>query len=336
MQTKLIFLRPCSPFHLQTGGGDHESVDLYPRSDTLSAAITYWWFRQYGKVPGFPEQMPFRVSSLFPAITKRSKILRLLPKPAGISIDPERHPHKVYKRVRWFDEALFEQWLAGADMTHFLPEASDDPRLKRDGEILVADPVSDSGTGPLLKTDARTRVTLDRLTNESTPFHFVRVFHSLDILLWFYVDLEPEKEERFMGLLRILGDEGLGADRTVGMGQFTIEHVQPVKAKTPPKRNSYQYNLGIFNPLPEEAENINWLNSTYQLKTRTGWVSGKTLRRKPVPCIIENAVLFSETALKGNMPCVVDKDDELIPEEKRPDYSVYRDCRGYFISCKRD
>lgn len=328
MKTRIFYLKPEAPFHLQTGGGDHETVDLYPRSDTLSAAISYWWFRQYNTLPGFPESIPFRVSSLFPAVNFKDTVKRLYPKPSGLSINPDKHHHKVFKKIRWFDEELIELWQSGESLDEFWPADSNDRRLRRGGSVLVKNPNTDIGNGPLLKTDARTRVVLDRVNSASTPFHFVRVFHAEDVRLWFYVDLVDEHDMKFTALLRLLGDEGLGADRTIGMGRFSVDKEETAVQL---QGSGKMYNLGIYNPKEIETDMIEWEDSTYNLEKRGGWISGKSLRRRPVPCIGESAVLKVDSELEGNVPCVVDKDDENIPESNKPNYSVYRDCRGYFM-----
>lgn len=331
MVTKIYYLRPTAPFHLQTGGEDHETSELYPRSDTLSAAITYLWFRQNNKMSGFPEKIQFRLSSVFPAVQISGSYNKLFPKPAGLSIDGTKHNHKVFKKIRWFDEELFERWKQGEDISKYIPKTSKDTRLKRNGTVLVFNPEVDLGTGPLLKNDARTRVVLDRVNQTSTPFHFVSVYHAPDTLFWFYADIEEEVAGYFETMLRLLGDEGLGADRTIGMGSFELEAIESSSAGS--SRGNKFFNLGIFNPLPEEANAIEWQHSDYQLETRRGWVSGLPLRRRPVPCISENAVIRANEKPAGNVVCVVEKESTLIPDHARPDYSIYRDCRGYFIPC---
>jgi len=328
MKAHIFYLKPNAPFHLQTGGGDHETVDLYPRSDTLSAAVSFMWFRQYNELPGFPDSIPFRLSSVFPAVDVNGSVKRLYPKPAGLRIDPDKHHHKVFNKIQWLDEDLFELWRTGRNLDEYWPKNSEDEHLKRGSTVLVKDQDTEIGVGPLLKTDARTRVVLDRVNSASTPFHFVRVFHAKDVRLWFYADLEDENETTFVTMLRLLGDEGIGADRTIGMGRFSVLKEQPT---TLPKGSGKYYNLAIYNPREDETETVRWQQSAYNLETRSGWVSGHSLRRRPVPCISENAVLQSDGRPQGNVPCVVNKDDENIPPDKRPGFSVYRDCRGYFI-----
>lgn len=331
MATRLFFLKPESPFHLQTGGGDHESVDLYPRSDTLSSSLLYWWFRQFKNVEGFPEKLPYRVSSIFPAICRGNEIKRLYPKPSDLTINTKKHNHKLIKRVQWFDEELFERWRAGNDIQDILPAYSNSPHLKRSGKVLVLNPEKDFGSGALLKTDARTRVVLDRVFQASTPFHFVQVCHAEDISLWFLAEIEPAFETQFLSILRLLGDEGIGADRTVGMGMYALESWQDFSLNINGEKKFF--NLGVYNPNPDEVKRIKWEDSSYHLETRGGWVTGTSLRRKPLSCITESSIMLSETPLEGNNPCVVNKDDPDIPENVRPEYSVYRDCRSFFIPC---
>src|SRR5690625_5332568 len=139
----------------------------------------------------------------------------------GLKIDRNKHDHKVFKKIQWLDSELFELWRSGGTLDDYWPENSSDTRLKRNGTVLVKNPEKYVGKGNLLKTDSRTRVVLDRVNSESTPFHVVRVFYEDDLHLWFYTDLNPSLKKQFKAMLRMLGDEGIGADRTVGMGQFS-------------------------------------------------------------------------------------------------------------------
>lgn len=334
MVHKIIYLNPAGPFHMQTGGGDHESVEPYPRSDTLSSALCYWWFRQYGSVDGFPETLPYHHSSLFPAIKTTGGYVRLYPKPSNINIDPESQSHKVFKNIKWLDESLFLSWMSGEDLSSRIPENSSSSNLKRDGQVWVASESMDIGEGALVKTDVRTRVTIDRATHATTPFHFVSAVYPEDARFWFYASLEPDQESRFLALLRLLGDEGIGADRTVGMGCFSVEGGETYEPGENASTGKW-FNMGVFNPAASDVSVINWKESYYQLENRGGWVSGTGIRRQPLVCVGENAVLHAGTKPAGNLACVFRKDDPNLPEDvTRPDYSVFRDCRGYFLPCQ--
>ena len=333
MATKIIYLKPDGPFHLQTGGGDHETVDLFPRSDSVSAALTYWWFRQYGDISGFPDSLPYHISSVFPAIASGDTLIRLFPKPLGIQIDPESQSHKVFKKIKWVDEALFQAWKNGDDLSRLIPEYSNSDNLKRNGAVWVKDSNISLGTGPLAITDVRTRATVDRGTHATMPFQFVSAWYASDIHFWFYCRFHEEAETRFMSILRLLGDEGLGADRTVGMGNYSVLSSEEER-KSDHSETGKWFNLGLYNPDGIEFPEIEWRDSVYQLETRGGWVTGKSLRRKPLVCVAETSVLQFPSPPKGTIARVLDKDDPDIPDEVRPGYSVYRDCRGFFIPCK--
>jgi CRISPR-associated protein Csm4 len=147
-----------------------------------------------------------------------------------------------------------------------------------------------------------------------------------------HFDVEEAHKETFFALLRLLGDEGIGADRTIGMGTFdVIDEIQNVSFKEI-SNPTHWFNLGIFNP-GLESQKISWEESFYSLGQRSGWVSGTSLRRGAVPVIEESSVLKSDSSPVGSVPMVLDHESKLIPEDKRISYSVYRDCRGFFIPC---
>ena len=332
MKKLIIYLKPTGPFHLQSGGEDHESIAYYPESDMLSSAVMYWWFRQFDTIKGFPEKLPFQFSSTFPAVLDKNGCKKLYPKPPDIDIDPDTHNHKVFKKIKWIDQTLFNRWQTGDDLSEAIPKDSESKFLKRGGAVWVSKDHNNFNNRPLLKSHARTRVTLDRINSASTPFHFVTAHYAPDTLLWFFADVKPAREDKLMTLLRLLGDEGIGADKTVGMGSFKIHAIEQQANES--SDTEKWFNMGIYNPEPKYADTtINWLESYYQLTQRGGWVSGTTLRRKPVPTVQSNALLVSPKKPVGSIRCVLDKDDENIPKDNRPDYSVYRDCRGYFLPC---
>ncbi|AXJ02440.1 CRISPR type III-A/MTUBE-associated RAMP protein Csm4 [Cyclonatronum proteinivorum] len=332
MKTEVVFLKPLAPFHLQTGGLSHESTDVFPRADTLSAALTYLWFRQYGEVPGFPHELPFRISSCFPVVVdEQGNQIQLYPKPLGVSIDPSSTDHKMFKSIDWIDEVLFEKWrIAGKDFMD-IPSDANDKRLAFGGKVLLAEPRS-FAADKLYDQLARTRVVLDRVTQASVPFHYVQTHFSASTLFSIHIQVDAAHKDTFMALLRLLGDEGIGADRTVGMGQFEVLPEVIEREYTEKEPVSKWFNLGIFNPGGQVGA-IQWEDSVYSIVNRSGWVSGTSLRRSPVIAVGESALLKTAgaSAPEGTIPLVLDKDSELIPEAVRIDHHVYRDCRGFFI-----
>lgn len=332
MKTEVVFLKPLAPFHLQTGGLGHESTDIFPRADTISSALIYLWFRQFGEVPGFPEELPFRISSCFPVVVDSDgNRVQLYPKPIGVSIDPSKVEHKMFKSIDWIDEVLFEKWRHGDVVSNLFPEDANDKRLAFGGKVLLAEQRSFT-SDKLYDQQARTRVTLDRVTSASVPFHYVQTHFSNSVLFSMHIQVEEKWKDTFMGLLRLLGDEGLGADRTVGMGHFSVLPEVLEREYTVNRKADKWLNLGVFNPGLKVAA-INWEASAYAIVNRSGWVSGSSLRRSPVVAIAESALLATGTdgPPEGSVPMVLDSSSELIPESDRIAHDVYRDCRGFFI-----
>lgn len=332
---KCYYLKPKSPFHLQAGSLDHESVDEFPRSDTLSSALSSLWFREYGEVPGFPDEMPFLISSAFPVLKLDGVKKHFYPKPIGIGIDPNEVEHKLVKKVRYFDQTLFSRWANGDWKDAYWPGNSDDPRLDGSKTLLAAEVVSDNmWNKPVLKKHVYTRVVLDRVTSASTPFHFVSVRYNEHVRLGILADVDPAYEVHFRAMLRLLGDEGIGADRTVGMGQFDVEAIEDIKLPVPENDTGRWYNLGVFNPSDKTADDeISWEDSAYGLQNRYGWVSGTSLRRRPLAVLTEASVLECESSPKGTVRLVLDPETDPLPEEQKEiiNHKIYRDARGFLL-----
>ncbi|MFU8861979.1 MAG: type III-A CRISPR-associated RAMP protein Csm4 [Cyclonatronaceae bacterium] len=348
-----ITLKPLGAFHLQTGGLDHERVDAYPRSDTLSAAIMHHWAAQYGSIPGLPDLPPFRISSVYPLLRAESDQagIRLFPKPQHITFDlfkkwvgEDAFSHKEFKKIKWMDESLFMSALADPDsLEKNCPKNPDDGCLACSGSVWLHNNYSGIPVEFDLQNEQElTRVVLDRVTQSSTPYHFVNTHFPEDTGLHFLADVQKEHFGRFMTLLRLLGDEGIGADRTVGLGHFRVTGHEEWQ---PPNQGGAKgwLNLGLFNPAGSDMNMIDWPNSRYELISRGGWVSGLALRRRSVRMIAEGAVLKSETAPEGRLVNVLDSNQPDMLERHRDylintaglDHPVYRDGRTIMLPLNR-
>lgn len=346
-----IHLKPLGPFHLQTGGLDHEQVDTFPRSDTLSAALMYLWARQFGSIPGLPDDPPFLVSSIFPSVElEQGEIVKLFPRPKSVHYGLVQNEsgsfgHKEFKRIQWLDENLFRLSLNGmkALLPH-IPASPDDPRLWFNGSVWCKSPRPDSGAEtPLVYEQESTRVVLDRVTNASMPFHYVTTRFAESVNLYLLARVKEEHRSRFLGLLHLLGDEGIGGDRTIGMGRFEVlgaEEWNAPKTENP----SHWVNLGVFNPAPNSQSEVKWEHSSYGLLTRNGWVTEKALRRRSLRVLDEGSVLASSTMPEGRIVNVLDKEAPDLLDRHREylsdiiqlDHPVYRDGRTIWLPMKLD
>jgi len=178
----------------------------------------------------------------------------------------------------------------------------------------------------------RPRVTVDRVTNAGEIFHFAEVHFAEKTGLYFLLQLgEKDKTDedwlfKISAAIRLLGDEGIGSDRSVGKGLFTVKY-STVKIKNPTSDRCFAP-LSLYNPSPEETSQLDISNCWYDYTVRNGWVntSHRALRRQSVRMLTEGSVLtFSEPIVpKGRMLT-------LLSQEKGAPYDVQRNGRAIFI-----
>lgn len=325
---KRYILKPLSPFHIQTGGSDHEHVDAFAHSDTLSAALIQLWFRQEGKIESFPEKLPFLVSSLLPGIIWGHDVKHFFPKPMGITFDASIYDHKEFKKAAFLEDSLFKDYANGKDVSFSFPEKNKQAAHLKRGSILTKDSNVDIGSGSLFEIENMTRVHISTQST-ATPFNFAKIHFKPDVRLVFFAEVEPTHEAVFSALIRLLGDEGIGADGTVGLGQFEVEKIDHVVPQTEQKANFF-LNIGLFSPTESCLSNhLSLKTSCYKLVTRRGWVSELALRRQAIRAITEGSVLHCTQKPEGQHALVVDKENVNVP--KKIPHNVYRDLRGFFI-----
>lgn len=172
----------------------------------------------------------------------------------------------------------------------------------------------------LYKEVERPRVLVDRVNNQSSIFHFAETQYMAETGLFCLVDCEDqETENKLMAAFRLLGEEGIGSDSTVGKGQFRLESDE-LHVDLPEAVNHYVL-LSLYNPSEAELLHLNASESFYRLIVRGGWIAagGRDLRRKSLRMLTEGSVLRynSEKPPEGNVPVVLEDNYGL-------DHPVYR------------
>lgn len=310
-------LRFKAPFHVDSRGNDsYEHAETFIRSDTLSAAILSAWALL--DPDGFAERVrnpPFRLSSAFPFIGEIS----FLPRPVdslAVSLDPAKlRDNKKLKKIQWLSVGLWKAVAGGFRL--------DD-----------AEAITILGTLATLKTETladeklwiveeRPRLAMDRATNshaEELLFHFSRVWLNPMAGLYFLANFDDgQARADFEAALRLLGDEGIGADRTCGNGCFAFERRPNPGLKSPEGRRAMA--LSLVNPDPCDCTQ-GWLDeAAYKLVSRGGWIGGTGLRKQRVRMFAEGSVF--QAPLQGR---TVDVSPEHAP------HPVYRDGRGFFVA----
>ena len=286
-------IHPKSPIHL---GWiiDEAKSENYPKSDTLAAAIAISMYQLFGDDPNeIFRNPPFRISSGMPwkKDENNNKILSLprrldtkLPTPSGMTLK-EYSGFKQIKKKTWIPKSLWQNMI---NNPNFLTSLDKEKR-------------ETSKISP--KSRTRQRVAVDRLGGESDTFFFGETFFGdkPESGWWFLAEFDTkDAQEKFEAALRLLGDTGIGADRTTGYGHFEFETRQIDFPK--PKNPAGAMLLSLWFPAENERDLFGNPHSRWELELRRGWVTrlgGTTIMREPVLMFGEGSVFFGTQKLDG-------------------------------------
>ena len=336
MSLEAIKLRFSTPVHLGRGLEDLDRSETVYHSDSLKSAIYAVGLAQF---PNWKEDDAnvffngFRVSSCFPFAGNEL----FLPKPflnirfqfEGVADDRQA---KTGKKVSFLSLKHFEEYVnVGEGELIQVQQNQKTP----DGQFICENETTAKRSFFKTEVQQRVAVPLEGGETETRPFYVDRLYFEKDCGLYFLVDFQGNTELRKQVLqtLKLLGDLGIGTDRTVGNGLFELDEnqdVQPVEIKTIGKHNK-QMNLGLY--LPEEVEfaQIDLDKSHWSLLKRGGYMGGTSndeflsLRKKSLYFFGEGSVFESETPLIG-------KKEDIKPDWDLPMHPVWRDGQCLFIN----
>lgn len=290
---RAFHLRPLSRLHLGERGIGLEETAEFVRSDTLYGALCFAWGEAFG--PTAVEELtaawregrpPFVVLSAFPAV----RGVRLYPRPhleLAVSDDSRRK----LKDVRWVSEGVLRHWLANEDL-----EAEADADHPFEHIWMSRQEVRSLGrlTSPPWLREYVAWVALDRVTSSSNLYYVGEVAFAAGCGLFPLARAEREEDlSRLRDALAVLGEMGLGGERSVGLGRFEVERTEEWD---PPTAGGDRFlTLSLYLPTPLELEaGVLGEGSRYRLVRRGGWIAslawpGK--RRKWVNMVQEGSLL---------------------------------------------
>jgi len=310
-------IKPNTPFHIGERGVGLEETSISVHSDTLFGAICWSWRLLFGEkdlielLNLFKEgRPPFLISSTFPFICD----IMTLPKPlkglgsAGLD--------KKVRRAPLVTQSIFQSLVGGkallpgeydiinGDPGNIIAKPEEASRIKE-----IMNPAeknkksTGSATGTAWTVGEAPRVTLDRDTRRSGIYYAGDVRFMKGSGLYFLVDFRDEKyESRLNGALRLLGDEGLGGERSSGRGLFSLDVIsEKENASIGSDGGDDAVLLSLYRPRKEDASTLQ--SSTYSLIARRGWTAGKSdLRKKSVRMLTEGSVIpFEKDRILGSM-----------------------------------
>ncbi len=300
-------------FHFGLRGLEGEVSGEHCPSDTLFAALVDTLAHVEGAdavqaftTPFEKRTPPFLLTSVYPCAGD----LPLLPRPfVKIEMEERRGQRKFIKRLRYISPGIFTALLHGTPMDALGPDgdqgrflqngkvwlrADEQPALPEPWRTLPPDELRKQKVWDIGPVD---RVAVDRISSASSVYRIGRTTYAPGCGLWVGIQWPSGVNVNLLAqletLLHHLSDRGLGGERSVGYGQFTVR-----KLTTPPNLPPFQspqvLTLSRYLPAPDELPAVLRGNAAYNLENIVGWMGtpdGPAYRRKGVRMLVEGSVL---------------------------------------------
>ena len=315
MQTYQLTFR--APLHIGERGVGLEESRTTVAADTLFSALCVMWRELYGKealedlllqfTDSAQQPKPFHLTSAFPV----AGAVRFFPRPC-VAI-PTKAP-KALRRVQFVSENIFKQIVQGAAPEFSAGDCLNGGETWLDaGERRALQPWATSEGIVLWRKQVVPRVTLDRLTSASSIWRcgsvvFAESHTGETAGLWFAAQVRDDVKARFEAALRLLGDAGLGGERSAGYGLFSFK---ALSANALPSAAQTEHFITLSPCAPADGTETGALlqgaQVSYELLPRRGWVGSVeagNLRRKQVWMLREGAVLRGAPRFAGRLALV--------------------------------
>ena len=306
-----IKLKDMTPLHLGLGRDSYDVSASLLQSDTLSAALASIR-AMYGK-GGTTEQFlsAFTLSSAFPYDGDEYFLPRMKGRLAiTVNGKEEKDYRKKLKKLVYISFSLWQRLAQGETI------AVDDNQLQ--GAFLLSKG-NDNYKAPM------THITTERVSvarngeDDAVPFMYNWTFfrhgskttsprgeilETKESGLYCLLRADAATTQEITDLFHELGDQGIGSDKSVGGGHFTIETDTVELADV---ESDKQILLSTYIPTKEEVKSFSLDESTYQLIHRGGFMAGSNnehlrhLRRKTVYMFDTESVIVSGAKLEGKI-----------------------------------
>lgn len=282
--------------HIGLGRDSYDVAAPALHSDTIIAALAALK-AQSGNAHGIDELMrQVAVSSAFPYAGDEL----FLPKPCGrlavtVRNQEEMQYRKKLKKVHFVSSQLWQSLVTGNS------EEVDENQLH--GQFLLQTP-ADSFTAPMVHA-TRQRVQVGVEGEDAEPFSFDWTFFRPGCGLYCLLSCPDELLGEVKSLFALLGDEGIGSDRTVGGGHFEVE-LGTVDLKDVAGANATML-LSMCLPSEDDLKNVDLEASRFELVQRGGFMAGSSvdgyrhLRKKSIMMLGPGSVLDGVHTLKGKV-----------------------------------
>ena len=297
----IIRLRPTGPWRFGPDSGSREHVDLWLHSDAVYSAVTSAMAR-LDLLDGWldatarnPEGVsPVRFSSLYPY---QRDHLFVVP-PRGVWPPPASMKIR-YKSARLVPLAVVEALLNDKNL--------DEDRWSVDGESSCLVP-NGWQEGPFRKA-LRSSASVDRLDHGNIGVHVTACLEfareaGLWMLVVFAGDEASERWEKpLRSALRLLGDTGIGGERSRGWGRFRDPRWEKTEGLSIPLEEGAAPGYWLLSLYaPAEADSVDWGGGSYTTITRSGRIENPSRwgeLKTPTQMIGEGSVLLAPHEPRG-------------------------------------
>lgn len=314
-----------APLHISLGKNEYDKSSRMIHSDTLkSALLSCAFYLGYTEKAALELLNGCVLSSAFPFYEDEYFFPKPFAKLMPIADRTEERQGKILKKINFLGQSYFEQLLAGG------AGAIEEVHLINDGAYASTnESLIQQSTTKIIAASVNQRVTIaPDYIEDATPFYTERLFFSDKAGLYFMVQFtDSSLESKFHGLIKLLGDNGIGTDRSVGNGFF-----MPEKASLElnlPDTTSHQLNLSLFCPQKEELAEVVQSDSAWQLIKRGGYLAG-TNREDSLSLRKRSVYMFQEGSVFPNVP-MTGKIVDLRPKTELVKHPVWRDGRAIFL-----
>lgn len=294
---QVVSIRLRGSIHLGEGENGLETSSALPHSDTLFSAFCHGFRLLYGKSEldqllntFMTDSPPFRISSAFP----QWEGTFYFPVPLNQLVR-----EKEFKKIGWIEQKGWEKLLAGAQLGDMVGQFKCLPPVDQEKQKEIKQKPSLPW-----RTQGVPRIGLNRLTNhpDERYFHFAQVHFDSEASFFFLVHLQDESVRvKFQATWRLLADEGLGGDRSVGKGLFETPQFDTLILNVPDRANARTV-LSLF--YPAEGERGVLQDGWYEFIERKGYIFSadiQSLRRQGVRFFREGSVFGSNKTLVGTL-----------------------------------
>lgn len=295
-QFNVIKMCDMSPLHIGDGRDCHDSSSLELHSDTLTAALAAMGIAAGAFSDAREFLSSFRMSSAFPY----HKGDYFLPKPQGricMTADDAEAAHKYRKRlksIKYVEKTLWDKMLKGESLRLDAIQAI--------GDVLAP---ACSGAGSIRMSQVSQRVSAPHDGGEATPFFFDWLYYAKDAGLYCITDADGGQMDLLIKLFGLLGEEGIGTDKSAGGGKFNIK-CGTIEIDEPDDADCTML-LSLYIPTEEETGILLAGAPRYSILPRGGYMAGSSverlrhLRKKGIYMFGEGSVFHTVMALGGKI-----------------------------------